>query len=429
MVYGLCAHFTLVYLLLPVVSTEQWLPVIAANYFHVTLAAFLQQAYLVALTKTPAQVPVDSDAEEDFEEMAASEAAATAASARKVALELAAPATETAAVGSSKVGARILRGGGDGDGDINGDAVAAKRERGGSKGIANPALREGQAGTRSSAGRTNRGSVAKSSPRKNGASRDRRRRPDGKTRQWKGNNDSEGSEISDKNSRSDSDADDSASDSDSDDQSSSESDRSDLSSSSSNSESSSNDEDDPASSAGSENSEDDEDSADDPVYAPGRFVFLKPKKACDRPILVGKVLPSTLASAALAECGSPAKLPRPSSPEVVPPPTIPVSSATALLLAQVAALTANPTGSNLSDIVGGGASAVAASFTSGGGVAGLGGAGGRSGRAVSAGRTGAQAADKKGPANGDAKKWIYVHWHTPASLRRVDYCRWVCGLG
>ncbi|CAM9712573.1 unnamed protein product, partial [Sphacelaria rigidula] len=23
----------------------------------------------------------------------------------------------------------------------------------------------------------------------------------------------------------------------------------------------------------------------------------------------------------------------------------------------------------------------------------------------------------------DAKKWIYVHWHTPASLRRENYCR------
>ncbi|CAN0060353.1 unnamed protein product, partial [Laminaria digitata] len=28
-----------------------------------------------------------------------------------------------------------------------------------------------------------------------------------------------------------------------------------------------------------------------------------------------------------------------------------------------------------------------------------------------------------GRGDGEDKRWIHVHWHTPASSRRLDYCR------
>lgn len=138
-----------------------------------------------------------------------------------------------------------------------------------------------------------------------------------------------------------------------------------------------------------EEEEEEEDCADDPVFAPGRFVFLVPSKKCDRPILVGKIVRPCEMDAAPSDSHPP------SSP---PPPTIPVSSATALLLAKAAAL------------IGGTAASPPAPPPA----------------PIPAPMlvpAAPKAAFAAAPVDDDERRWIYVHWHTPASLRRTDYCR------
>lgn len=134
---------------------------------------------------------------------------------------------------------------------------------------------------------------------------------------------------------------------------------------------------------------DDEDIVDDPVFAPGRFVFLVPSKKCGRPILVGKIVSaSELPSESSSRSGS-------ASP---PPPTIPVSSTTALLLAKAAALLVGT--SNPDD-------------------------GAETGPVASVSGAEKEVPD---PAKEEERRWIHVHWHTPASLNRKDYCRYLCSV-
>lgn len=136
---------------------------------------------------------------------------------------------------------------------------------------------------------------------------------------------------------------------------------------------------------------DDEDIVDDPVFAPGRFVFLVPSKKCGRPILVGKIVSaSELPSESSSRSGSAS----------TPPPTIPVSSTTALLLAKAAALlvgTSNPDAD----------------------------ANAETDPAASASGAEKEVADA---AKDEERRWIHVHWHTPASLNRKDYCRYRCSV-
>lgn len=147
------------------------------------------------------------------------------------------------------------------------------------------------------------------------------------------------------------------------------------------------------------NNEEDGNAADETVFVPGRFVFLVPSKKCDRPILVGKIV-----TASDSEDAPPP--PPPPSSSLIPPPTIPVSSTTALLLAQAAEWTSStvapPPVAPSAGAIGSTVTAPPASTTT----------------------TVVRKAVSGGGGGCPSPGWIHVHWHTPASLRRTDYCRW-----
>lgn len=168
----------------------------------------------------------------------------------------------------------------------------------------------------------------------------------------------------------------------------------------------------------------DESDVDDVVYRPGRFVFLVPSKKCDRPILVGKIVASG--------SGSDTSPFNPSIPPSAPlPPTIPASSTTALLLAKAAALIGGVTRHVP-------ASAAAASTAPPSPAPPVSPPTppaqvsvpvapvpppARLPRAPFLSRTLRPSARCAFRLGDDEKRWIHVHWHTPASLRRLDYCR------
>ncbi|CAM9387342.1 unnamed protein product [Ascophyllum nodosum] len=137
---------------------------------------------------------------------------------------------------------------------------------------------------------------------------------------------------------------------------------------------------------------DNEDIAEDPVFAPGRYAFLVPSKKSNRPILVGKIVQASESPAGSVSAAASA------SPSL--PPTIPASSATALLLAKAAELLVVRSEPG---------SPGATGFVDGAG----------------AGSVAKEAAKEAAPdpVDDDERRWIHVHWHTPASLNRKDYCR------
>lgn len=214
----------------------------------------------------------------------------------------------------------------------------------------------------------------------------------------------------------------------------------------------------------------------DAEFALGRFVFLVPRKSkrSDRPILVGKVvdkMPDDDEEPVLGVRGAGgggSSSSRSSSPRQ--PPTIPASSTTSLLLRKAAALVEglasspslppqlNPAGAATLPSDGAGAAAGAAAGAGAG--AGSGAGAGAAAATVAAAAVSSRSTEVEDAAPAaavaattgsalpfgssadggsgvgvdasspkrrvDKGRWVYVHWHTPASLRRVNYCR--CGV-
>ncbi|CAM9851655.1 unnamed protein product, partial [Scytosiphon promiscuus] len=100
-----------------------------------------------------------------------------------------------------------------------------------------------------------------------------------------------------------------------------------------------------------------------------------------------------------------------------PPPTIPASSTTSLLLRKAAALGEGlPNGGDPPLFDPAAAAAAAAASSASAAVS-------PKSENVAAGAGAGNGRGASSKSGGEDPRWIFVHWHTPASLRRLDYCR------